>query len=247
MLKAAEAQLRASPERDISTRAVCEAVGVGAPMLYRMFGDKNGLLAAVVDRAFARYLTRKRAAPLSKNPVDDLYAAWDGHVEFALENQAVFRIAYAPSLAEVPAGVGESRQLLVERLMRCAEAGKLTTTPDEAAQIFMAACLGVEMSLLSQPATFSYPGLSERVRDAILGDLLVDQKPSGKIQQTDTLKRVALQMTAMIRATPTPLTGPEVTLMLQWLNTISTTECPPVSAGSSAKRRGTSSRSRSRR
>jgi AcrR family transcriptional regulator len=33
-----------------------EAVGVGAPVLYRLFGDKNGLLAAVIDRAFERYL-----------------------------------------------------------------------------------------------------------------------------------------------------------------------------------------------
>jgi AcrR family transcriptional regulator len=47
MLRTAEAQLQASPDRDISTRAVCEAVGVGAPVLDRLFGDKNGLLAAV--------------------------------------------------------------------------------------------------------------------------------------------------------------------------------------------------------
>jgi AcrR family transcriptional regulator len=63
MLDAAESLLRTSPARDISTRAVCEAVGVGAPVLYRLFGDKNGLLAAVVDNAFDRYLALKRAMP----------------------------------------------------------------------------------------------------------------------------------------------------------------------------------------
>ena len=73
MLKAAESLLQASPDRDISTRAVCDAVGVGAPVLYRLFGDKNGLLAAVVDYVFDRYLARKRAIPLSDDPVDDLY------------------------------------------------------------------------------------------------------------------------------------------------------------------------------
>ena len=41
-------------------------------MLYRLFGDKNGLLAAVVDNAFARYMTLKRATPLSDDPVDQL-------------------------------------------------------------------------------------------------------------------------------------------------------------------------------
>jgi hypothetical protein len=45
-----------------------------------------------------------------------------------LKNQAVYRIAYAPSMAEVPAGVELARQLLVERFVRCAEVGRVTTT-----------------------------------------------------------------------------------------------------------------------
>src|ERR1700754_5101072 len=97
MLAAAEALLSESTECDVSTRAVCEAAGVGAPVLYRLFGDKNGLLAAVVDRAFARYLASKRAQKLSDDPVDDLYSAWDLHIAFALKNQAVYRMAYAPA------------------------------------------------------------------------------------------------------------------------------------------------------
>jgi AcrR family transcriptional regulator len=224
MLKAAESLLQASPDRDISTRAVCDAVGVGAPVLYRLFGDKNGLLAAVVDYVFDRYLARKRAIPLSDDPVDDLYLAWDNHVAFALKNPAVFRIAYAPSLAEVPGGVEESRQLLVKRFIRCAEAGRLNTTPDQAAQSFMAACLGVEMGLLAQPATFDDPDLSRRVRDAVVRDLIVDPVARAADQQTDRLRSVALQMAALIRETPAPLTAPEASLMLQWLDAITTTK-----------------------
>ena len=74
-----------SPERDISTRAVCDAVGVGAPVLFRLFGDKNGLLAAVVDRTFQRSLALKRAQKLSDDPVNDLYSASDAHIAFALK------------------------------------------------------------------------------------------------------------------------------------------------------------------
>jgi AcrR family transcriptional regulator len=218
MLKAAEAQLLESPEPDFSTRAVCEAVGVGAPVLYRLFGDKNGLLAAVVDRAFERYLTSKRTQQLSDDPVDDLYSAWDLHIAFALKNQAVYRIAYAPSLDKVPAGVEEARQLLVRRLVRCAEVGRLNTTPDEAAQVMMTAATGVAISLISQPATFSCPVLSQRVRDAVLDGLLIDTAPSDR--RIDTLNTVALHMAALIRANPTPLTGPESALMLQWLDSI---------------------------
>jgi AcrR family transcriptional regulator len=219
MLRAAEALLLESPECDISTRAVCEAVGVGAPVLYRLFGDKNGLLAAVVDRAFERYLASKRSQAVSDDPVSDLYSAWDLHIAFALKNRVVYRMAYAPSLAEVPAGVEQARQLLLQRLVRCAEGGRLTTTPKEAAQIMMAAATGVALSLIAQPSTFDYPALSQQVRDSVLRELLVQTVPPDR--RPDTLKSVALQMAALLRANQTPLTGPELALMLQWLDTVS--------------------------
>ncbi|MGY4649640.1 TetR/AcrR family transcriptional regulator [Mycobacterium sp. URHB0021] len=232
MLRAAEAQLQASPDFDISTRAVCDAVGVGAPVLYRLFGDKNGLLSAVIDRAFRRYLASKRAQALSHDPVADLYSAWDAHVAFALKNQAVYRIAYGPALKGVPTGVEEARQLLVARLVRCAEVGKLSTPPDTAAQIMMAACAGVALSLMTQPETFDHPALSHRVRDAVLRDLLADA--GAPYRNKHTLKSVALQMATMIKTTPTPLTEPEVSLMLQWLGAVATSN--RVSTGAKSKK-----------
>ena len=235
MLRTAEAQLQASPARDISTRAVCDAVGVGAPVLYRLFGDKNGLLAAVVDRAFERYLTSKRTQKLSDDPVNDLYSAWDSHIAFALKNPAVYRIAYAPGLSDVPAGVDEARRLLVERLVRCAQAGRLNTTPDEAAQIMMAASTGVALSLITQPATFTLRGLSHRVRDAVVGDFLIDAAPATD-HHVGSLKSVALQMSALVRSEPTPLTNPEILMMLQWLDTIASAK---DSAGAAATKDAT--------
>jgi AcrR family transcriptional regulator len=220
MLEAAEWLLRTSPDRDISTRAVCDAVGVGAPVLYRLFGDKNGLLAAVVDNAFDRYLTLKRAIPLSDDPVDDLYVAWRNHVAFASENPAVYRIAYAPSLAEVPRGVEEGRRLLIERLVRCAQAGRLNTTPDRAAQAMMAAGVGVNLSVLSQPATYGDVALARRVGNAVIRGLLTKPTAPAADQQTDALRTAALQVAALIRTTPTPLTDAESTLMLQWLDMV---------------------------
>jgi AcrR family transcriptional regulator len=239
MVRAAEAQLQASPDRDISTRAVCEAVGVGAPVLYRLFGDKNGLLSAVVDRAFGRYLASKRVQTLSDDPVADLYAAWDSHIAFALKNQVVYRVAYAPALKTVPAGVKEAKLLLLERMVRCAEAGRLNTTPDEAAQIMMAAGTGVALSLIMQPETFTSAEVSDRVRDAVLREILVDARDGND----HTVKSVAVQMATMIQQTPTPLTHPEVSMMLQWLgvvassNLTSPAEKPKRSVRTSSRRR----------
>ncbi len=220
MLEAAERQLAASAERDISTRDVCEAVKVGAPVLYRLFGDKNGLLTAVVDHAFERYLSEKRTQPPSVDPVDDLYAAWDNHVAFAMENPTVYRLVYAPSLAEVPAAAEEARQLLLDRMIRCAEAGRLRVAPNEASQAFMAACVGVTLSLLSQPGTYNDPALSRRVRDAVLGDLVVDVESPPVDQQGRPAQPVALQLAALIRRAPPALTPAETSLLLQWLHAI---------------------------
>ena len=56
----AAAQLLATGGREaVSTRAVSAAAGVQAPTIYRLFGDKQGLLDAVASRGFADYLRTK--------------------------------------------------------------------------------------------------------------------------------------------------------------------------------------------
>ena len=68
LLRAAERLLNASPDGEVTTREVCEAAGVGQPVLYRQFGDKTGLLRALVDYGFDRYLATKRAGAPSEDP-----------------------------------------------------------------------------------------------------------------------------------------------------------------------------------
>ncbi len=47
--------LRASGRAAVTTRAVSEAAGVQAPTIYRLFGDKEGLLDAVAEREMTRF------------------------------------------------------------------------------------------------------------------------------------------------------------------------------------------------
>ena|ERR1700731_4855215 len=56
ILETAAGLLAQSADADVSTRAVCDAAGVTAPTLYHHFGDKDGLLAAVVDFGWAAFL-----------------------------------------------------------------------------------------------------------------------------------------------------------------------------------------------
>ena len=60
----------------VTTRAVADAAGVQAPTIYRLFGDKGGLLDAVAEYGFAAYLKGKKVRKLSFDPVENLRAGW---------------------------------------------------------------------------------------------------------------------------------------------------------------------------
>jgi AcrR family transcriptional regulator len=222
MLDAAEELLDASPDRDIATRAVCDAVGVGAPVLYRLFGDKNGLLSALVDYGFDRYLATKRAASPSADPVVDLRNGWDTHVEFATAHPAVYRLMFSPGFATVPSAAQEAMRLLREVLDRCAAAGLLRVEPDAAAQMIMSANIGVALNLVTQPENYPDPQLSRRVRDAVHAAVLIPERAADDHGPDDRAPLVvaALQLAAVLRDRPAELGAPETALLLHWLDTL---------------------------
>src|SRR5687768_637552 len=74
----------------VSTRAVSVAAGVQAPTIYRLFGDKQGLLDAVAEYGVQQWLASKMKQPVGIDPIDDLRRGWDHHVTFGLENPALY-------------------------------------------------------------------------------------------------------------------------------------------------------------
>ena len=88
LLDAAEALIVSGGAAALTTRAVCAAAGVRAPTLYHHVGDKDGLVAAVLERSASAFLAGRRAeAPLTLAGVFDLY------LEFALGHPALFALA----------------------------------------------------------------------------------------------------------------------------------------------------------
>lgn len=218
ILEAATRLLAESPDADVATRAVCEAAGVGAPILYRQFGDKEGLLSAVVDYAFEQYLTSKRKAVPSEDPVQDLRDGWDNHVAFAVENPNHYRLLYSPGLSILPEAAAEAQQLLREVVERVAAAGRLRVAPETATRMVMSANTGVALSLVSRPALFTDPAFSDKVRDAVIGAVVVDGPP----ERMPPVAATSAMLGAQLRADPpTVLTSPETALMQQWLDTLS--------------------------
>lgn len=237
----AAALVAQSPDGDVSTRAVCEAAGVGAPALYRHFGDKEGLLTAVVDHGFDQYLAAKRERTPGTDPVRDLRDGWDTHTDFALRNPNLYRLMNSPAMRTLPAAALESHRILTEDLRRAAEQGKLRLAPELAAQMIMSANVGVCLMLVSRPATFDDRTLSRRVRDAVhtavfVPEVMADTAPGTATAGSATAGKAtagtgeapvpatATRLGALLRQTPSPAFTPaESALLGEWLDRLSNT------------------------
>nr|WP_276612042.1 TetR/AcrR family transcriptional regulator [Kineococcus vitellinus] len=214
-MAAAERQLTGSADGDVATRAVCQEAGVTQPVLYRLFGDKQGLLDALAEVALQRYAQRKQELEVTGDPVADLRAGWDDHTAFALENPALYRLMFTPRPGSASAVHRRILALLEATLVRCAAAGALTTTPRRAAQLVLPANIGLALNLIAQPALFDDPELSHRTREAVFAAVLDESAASTTTHPVrDAARRLHAQL--LLGGTPV-LEQAEAALLTRWL------------------------------
>ncbi len=157
----------------LTTRAVAAAASVQAPTLYRLFGEKRGLLNAVAEHGLAAFVARKMAARPHPDPVRDLRDAWDAYVAFGLANPAVFAIMNevgAPASGSPATLAGLA--VLRGRVQRVARAGRLGMTVERGVALIHAAGVGTVATLLALPEVERDPQLSSVMREAVLASLL---------------------------------------------------------------------------
>ncbi|AEV83663.1 TetR family transcriptional regulator [Actinoplanes sp. SE50] len=221
LIAATERLLADSPDHDIATRAVCDWVGVTQPVLYRIFGDKKGLLDAVADDGLRRYAQRKQSLEPTGDPVADLRAGWDDHMTFAHENPAIYQLMFSPR----PRSHARARQkimdLLQATLTRCSAIGALRVAPGLAAQMILPANVGLALSLIAQPELFDDPSLSIRMREAVLGAVLTEPATHG--EEADPVPAAALRLRSQLTVSGTRVLEPaEAALLDRWLERLST-------------------------
>src|SRR5881628_2590958 len=95
LLEAAAGLLREGGVQAVSTRAVAAAAGTQPPVLYRRFGDKQGLLEAVALHMLHGHLAEMRSCVEQlDDPVDGLRSLWDLYVEFAYAHPECITLIY---------------------------------------------------------------------------------------------------------------------------------------------------------
>ncbi|NUS59234.1 MAG: TetR/AcrR family transcriptional regulator [Streptomycetaceae bacterium] len=164
------AGLLATGGRDaVSTRAVATAAGTQAPTIYRLFGDKDGLLQAVLEYGFAKYLAEKPPHDPTADPIADLRAGWDLHVGFGLANRELFLLMYADTQpGKRPAAAEAGIAILRTRIRNLAAAGLLRVTEELAAEMVQAAGSGAVLALLATPEESRDPRLADAMFDAVV-------------------------------------------------------------------------------
>ncbi|MEV5829906.1 TetR/AcrR family transcriptional regulator [Spirillospora sp. NPDC052242] len=218
MIEAAERQLATSADGDVATRAVCEAVGVTQPVLYRLFGDKRGLLDAVADHGYERYAALKDAQERTGDPVADLHAGWDGHMAFARENPALYRLMFTPRPWSRSTAADRVFDLLEATLVRCAAAGALRAAPRTAARLILSANVGIALDHIARPERFDDPALSHGMRDAVFSHVLTAATAPA---EEAPLRTTALRFRAQLELLGTDALEPaEAALLMRWLERI---------------------------
>lgn len=150
----------------VTTRAVAAAALVPAPTIYRLFGDKRGLLDTVAEEVFAAHVAQKIMRDPLADPVEDLRLGWDTHVAFGLANPAIFVLISTTYPGPLPRAVAAGMAVLKERVHHVARTGRLRVGEERAVDLIHAMGVGTVLTLLEKSAD-QRGGLAAAAWDAI--------------------------------------------------------------------------------
>jgi AcrR family transcriptional regulator len=206
----------------VTTRSVALAAGVQAPTIYRLFGDKSGLLDAVAEHGFTNYMARKHF-DADSDPVAILRAGWELHVGFGLANPELFRLMHmALRTPEGRAAAATGARVLQARVRRVAEAGRLRVTERRAVELIQAAGTGVVLTLINQAGDERDETLADTAWESVCATILTDAS-------TGAIAGPAAAAVTLRAALPdlTTLTAAERALLGDWLDRIAESQGVP--------------------
>jgi AcrR family transcriptional regulator len=197
----------------VTTRSVAEAAGLQPPAIYRLFGDKDGLLDAVAEHGFAEFLAAKHIEPDPRDPIEDLKAGWDLAVEFGLANPALYLLMNAEPARSRSAAHEAGQEMLMTRIRRLAVAGWLRVDEELASMIIQATARGAVLTWLSQPEERRDRALLTVMREAMVA-AVTSQEPAvqeaGAAGAARALRASLPDQTSLSRA--------EQQLLTEWLD-----------------------------
>ena len=218
VVQAAADLLRSGGVEAVSTRAVAAAAGVQPPLIYRQFGDKQGLLDAVTGLVLENYLQDKRRVVLTEDPVQDLRESWDLHVGFGLTHPDCYILAYVqPRPGKMPPRARETLDILRGLVARIGDHGRLRMSVNRAAEVMHAAAVGFVLSQIRVPPDERDPQLSKIMCEQAISTIITGDSKQPSPHSDLPARAVALRE-ALRGNTDDALTPAECALLAEWLN-----------------------------
>lgn len=207
----------------VTTRAVAGRAGVQAPTIYRLFGDKDGLLDAVAEHAMTSFSAEKAAlvdaaGAEGTDPVEALRSGWDATIAFGVANPDLFVIMSDPRRGRGSPAVAAGLRSLEERLRRVAAAGRLLVREADAVRLIHAAGTGTVLAILAEAEGHRDGALADVAWDAVASQVLVpdDAEPAG---QDRALRTAALTLRAGVDGLDA-LSAAERAVLAEWLDRV---------------------------
>lgn len=239
LVDAAAALLHERGAEAVTTRAVAQAAGMRAPTIYRLFGDKDGLLDAVAEHEMAVHVAAKQADVADAcardiDPVDDLRAGWHLYVGFGLAHPALFPLINDPRRPAPSPAAATGLEVLRARVRRVAAAGRLRVGERRAVDLLYATGSGTVLTLLAAAPGARDPDLADAVYDALARAIFTESPVRSQNQVGNEVVAAAVTLRAAAPTLPA-LTSIERSMLGEWLDrTVTSLHQPPAAHGSTA-------------
>jgi AcrR family transcriptional regulator len=166
----------AGSEEAVTLRAVARQVGISAPSIYTHFADREAIVEAIVDSAFADFNAAINAAvEAGSGPLARLRAGCAAYLSFAAERPNRYKLLFERQMLDhadgpVPAIRTESFYALVKCLQDCVDAGISASTDAHVDSVAIWVALHGYATLRAPMSGFPWPDtdvLLDRIIDGL--------------------------------------------------------------------------------
>jgi len=174
ILAAASALLYEGGSEGLTIRRLALRCGYTAPAIYQIFGDKAGLLDAILREAIDALIERISHVPEHLEPSERLRMQFREIVRFGREHPTNYRLIEALRPEQVPAmiDVKETEQRFSAPIEHMVKEGRLALDPELFRQALWALLHGAISLPASRPDVEWRAGFEEVAFDALLAGLL---------------------------------------------------------------------------
>ena len=194
ILEAAAELTAESSFSGFSVRALVERCGYSAPTIYHYFGDKHGLLDALVEDSLQDLVRDMRRVPIQPDPLETLRALTLCFGNWGLENPTYYHLLTQPRVEDAePLASGEiSAGMLTDPLAQLVDEDRIAESEIELLRQSLWACLHGLISLPAiRPDLVWQKDLLEASVDRILNGWLSAARGGAMEVEEKTAERVA--------------------------------------------------------